>query len=236
MSGFSFKQFRIQHDKCAMKVGTDGILLGAWADIHHAKRICDLGTGTGLIALMLAQRTDDNTQIIGIEIDPCAAEQAQENVKQSKWRHKIQIIQQDIIEFTQNCGEKKQRFDLIVANPPYFAQGIDCRNAQRNIARYTQQYDHLAWLMAANQCLSEQGKIQFILPVEQAENLIKSTALYCNQRCEIIPKQGKIPHRMLLSFERMEKEKKVSQLVIYDQNNQYTHEFVELTKEFYLKM
>lgn len=236
MSGFSFKQLRIQHDKCAMKVGTDGILLGTWADVSNSKRICDLGTGTGLIALMLAQRTDENTQIIGVEIDPNAVEQAKENIISSKWKNKIHVIQQDIADFSQYCGEKQQCFDLIVANPPYFLKGVNCATSERNIARYTQQYDHLTWLNLANQCLSEQGKIQFILPVEQAENLIKSTALYCNQRCEIITKQGKVPHRMLLSFERIEKEKKASQLVIYDQNNQYTHEFVELTRDFYLKM
>ncbi|WP_439257063.1 tRNA1(Val) (adenine(37)-N6)-methyltransferase [Lonepinella sp. BR2271] len=236
MSGFRFKQFQIQHDRCAMKVGTDGILLGAWADIQQATHICDLGTGSGLVALMLAQRTHPHVQIVGVEIDPDAAQQAQDNVNQSPWKNRVQILQQDIREFALNCGEKRPKFDLIVANPPYFAQGVDCRDAARNTARYTQQQTHIDWLHVAEQCLTEQGKIQFILPFEQAETLIKNTALFCNRRCEIITKQGKSPHRMLVSFEKRKTAPQIEQLMIYDENHQYTAEFVALTAAFYLNL
>ncbi|MGQ0286306.1 tRNA1(Val) (adenine(37)-N6)-methyltransferase [Pasteurellaceae bacterium 22721_9_1] len=230
MSGFRFKQFHIQHDRCAMKVGTDGILLGAYADICQAQRILDLGTGTGLVALMLAQRS--NATIYAIELDNAAYLQAQENIQHSPWQQQIQLIQQDALEFCQKCGEK---FDLIVANPPYFAPGIDCKTEARNQARYMQQ-SHLAWLESAAQCLAPNGKIQFILPFDCAETLIKQTALYCVERLEIMTKSGKAPQRMIVSFQSQPKPTITKSLTIYNEQNQYSQDFVALTKDFYLKM
>ena len=232
--GFTFKQFHINHDRCAMKVGTDGILLGAWADIAQAERILDLGTGTGLIALMLAQRSKANAQIVGVEIDSQAAEQARENVANSPWANRIQIEQQDIVDFVQKCGEKLIRFDLIVANPPYFTPGIDCRTHERNRARYISHLSHLDWLNMAERCLSENGCIHFVLPLGEGEMLIKSTALYCVRRCNVITKRGKTAHRVLLTFSREMRVCKNSELVIYNEQNQYTDEFKILTKDFYL--
>lgn len=139
-TGFRFKQFQVNHDRCAMKVGTDGILLGAWADVTQAKQILDLGSGSGLIALMLAQRSSTESRICAVEIDPAAAQQARENTLASPWREKIQVYQQDIDSF---CTQTAQRFDLIVANPPYFEAGIACRDDERNTARYfTQSHLH----------------------------------------------------------------------------------------------
>ena len=99
MSGFTFKQFHINQDSCAMKVGTDGILLGAWADVKHCKIFLDMGSGTGLLTLMLAQRTEENCQIQAVELDPIAAKQAQENINNSVWKNRIQLTQADIQHF-----------------------------------------------------------------------------------------------------------------------------------------
>lgn len=112
-----------------MKVGTDGILLGAWADVKHCKNILDMGCGTGLLALMLAQRTEENCQIQAVELDPIAAKQAQENINNSVWKNRIQLTQVDIQHFLQTT---EQTFDLIVANPPYFEQGIACKMKNEN--------------------------------------------------------------------------------------------------------
>ena len=122
-AGFRFKQFHVNHDRCAMKVGTDGVLLGAWADVHSAQQILDLGTGSGLIALMLAQRSAAESQIHAVELDPAAAQQAQENVAASPWAEKVRVYQQDVFTF---CQQTPVKFDLIVANPPYFESGIAC--------------------------------------------------------------------------------------------------------------
>lgn len=110
-TGFRFKQFQVNHDRCAMKVGTDGILLGSWADVTQAKQILDLGSGSGLIALMLAQRSCAESRICAVEIDHVAAQQACENVLISPWKNKIQVYQQDIDSF---CTQTAERFDLIV--------------------------------------------------------------------------------------------------------------------------
>lgn len=209
MNGFTFKQFHINQDVCAMKVGTDGILLGPWADVKHCKNILDMGSGTGLLALMLAQRTEENCQIQAVELDPIAAKQAQENINNSVWKNRIQLIQTDIQHFLQTT---EQTFDLIVANPPYFEQGIACKNEERALARYTKQ-SHLNWLEWAATRLSENGRISFVLPYNA----------------------GKTPQRMLLTFAKQPQVLTLDQLVIYDEDNQYTEAFIELTKDFYLK-
>ncbi|WP_075321879.1 tRNA1(Val) (adenine(37)-N6)-methyltransferase [Histophilus somni] len=229
--GFTFKQFHIKQDRCAMKVGTDGILLGAWANIDQANTLLDLGTGTGLIALMLAQRSSEHCHISAVELDPQAYLQAKDNIQQSPWANKIKIFQQDIIVFAQDCEHK---FDVITANPPYFKQGIDCASKQRNLARYTLTQSHLDWLNAAEKLLNLTGEIHLILPFEEGKSLQKKCGLFCIRECKIITKAGKTPQRLLLSFSREERKCEESQLVIYDRNNQYSTEFKTLTQDFYL--
>jgi tRNA1Val (adenine37-N6)-methyltransferase len=138
-NGFTFKQFFVAHDRCAMKVGTDAILLGAWAPVAGVKRILDIGSGSGLIALMLAQRTPSPVNIDAVELEPQAALQAQENVQQSPWPERIQIHQQDIADWAEQCDK---RYSLIVSNPPYFAPGVACSTAARDSARATASLDH----------------------------------------------------------------------------------------------
>ena len=232
MSSFTFKQFHINQQHCAMKVGTDGILLGAWADVSDCQYILDMGTGTGLVALMLAQRSHEHCQIEAVELDPLAAQQAQENFGASPWHNRLHLTHQDVQTY---CQQTAHQFDLIVANPPYFSQGVECKNDERALARYVQQ-SHLDWLNWATSCLSEKGKISFVLPYEAGKTLINSTALYCIKQTDAITKIGKTPQRMLLTFSRKHLPQVKDSLVIYDENNQYTEAFIALTKAFYLKM
>ncbi|MDU8923427.1 tRNA1(Val) (adenine(37)-N6)-methyltransferase [Pasteurellaceae bacterium LIM206] len=231
---FRFKQFQIQHDRCAMKVGTDGILLGAWTKTQGTHYL-DIGTGTGLLALMLAQRTDDQAQITAIEIDESAYLQAGENVRQSPWAEKIKLLHIGLEQFSQKCGAENRRFDCIVANPPYFKQGVACRSQQRELARYTTEQSHENWLNQAANCLKENGQIHFILPYQEGKTLIFNTALYCVRYCEITTKAGKPPQRLLLTFSKQALPQQRSQLVIYDEQNRYSTQFKQLTKDFYLK-
>ncbi len=133
---FTFKQFTIWHDKCAMKVGTDGVLLGAWAPVENCKRILDVGTGTGLIAIQLAQRAPQ-ANITAVEIDKIAANQASDNVRNSPWANRIEVICADFRHYTPN-----ERFDMIVSNPPYFINSLKCGNEQRNTARHTDELNY----------------------------------------------------------------------------------------------
>ena len=234
MSDFYFKQFHIKQDKTAMKVGTDGVLLGAWASHTNPQSILDLGTGTGLIALMLAQRYSQ-AHISAIELDEAAFLQAQYNVQQSPWADRIQLIHGNIMEILPKCGQK---FDLIVANPPYFTTGCDCRSQARHVARYTDTLSHFDWLRLAQACLSNMGKIVFVLPFsagEQLKTLAKSTALFCVEQLDVITKTGKTPQRMLLSFAFNAQETRRKTLTIYDENSQYHQDFITLTQAFYLK-
>lgn len=240
-AGFQFKQFFIAHDHCAMKVNTDGILLGAIADVSHAQRILDLGTGSGLIAIMLAQRTACNTKIIGVELEEKAFTQAQQNAKNSPWTERISILQADIsqLNFT-------QPFDLIVSNPPYFEHSLASRNTQRDLARTATQ-SHLTWLANAKQWLTVTGKICFILPLESAEKLVKqakSLELNCIEKWFIHTKAGKAPKRAIVTFSPVapivqqtvptDDHTVQKSLEIYQANNEYSVEFKTLTQDFYL--
>ena len=129
---FKFKQFTVFHDRCAMKVGTDGVLLGAWVQVDTAKRVLDIGTGTGLIALMVAQRSA--ACVVGTDIDGEAVEQAMENVNASPWKNRICICRKDVMQMN---GEEYGSFDVIVSNPPYFVEEVRCLDERRDTARHT---------------------------------------------------------------------------------------------------
>ncbi|MEG9500086.1 tRNA1(Val) (adenine(37)-N6)-methyltransferase [Mannheimia indoligenes] len=233
-NGFQFKQFFIQHDKCAMKVNTDGILLGAIAHIRNVQQILDLGTGSGLIAVMLAQRTNNNCNITALELELNAYQQAVKNAENSAWANRITVLQGDVM-----LQQFEQKFDLIVSNPPYFADSLASRNMQRDLARAVQQHTHLDWLIQAKSWLAEKGRITLILPTDTAEKLISQSleiGLHCVEQWRIFTKSGKTAKRMIVSFSLQAQVYEQKSLVIYDENNQYTAEFKALTQAFYLNM
>lgn len=228
-NGFQFKQFFIAHDKCAMKVNTDGILLGSIADVENARQILDLGTGTGLIAIMLAQRSQ--AKITAVEIEPNAYQQAVENVENSANQQRITVLQQDVAQLN-----LPQKFDLIVANPPYFENSLAARNQERDLARAITG-SHFEWLKIAEKHLSQNGKISFILPSDMADKLISQSSelnLRCIEQWQICTKTGKAPKRIIATFSRNFTAYSHKNLDIYDSSNQYSDEFKQLTKAFYL--
>lgn len=243
MAGFQFKQFFVAHDRCGMKVGTDSILLGAWVDIVHVRSVLDMGCGSGLLSLMLAQRlavVADDYRICALEIEPVAARQAQDNIDRSPWANNIELINQDLNKYAQQA---MTHFDLILSNPPYFSLGVACGSHERQVARYmADQNGHLLWLLNAENLLNPQGKIAFVLPYLAGELVLqqlKQTALYCSKRIEVVTKMGKMPQRLLLEFalrssavegENME----TGEIVIYQPDNQYHADFIALTQDFYL--
>lgn len=230
-NGFQFKQFFIRHDRCAMKVNTDGILLGAVADVRRAKRILDLGTGSGLVAIMLAQRTYGKSLITALELEPNAFLQAVENVENSAWASSIQVIRDDVLTVDFN-----QKFDLIVANPPYFVDGPASRSIERDLARSATQ-SHLAWLLRAKDWIHERGKITLILPFTAAEKLMaQAPGLFCVEHLSVYTKPNRPPKRALLSFSLTEKPKEMRRLTIHTEADRYTEEFTALTRAFYLNM
>ncbi|QLB17013.1 tRNA (adenosine(37)-N6)-methyltransferase TrmM [Mannheimia varigena] len=231
-SGFQFKQFFIQHDQCAMKVNTDGILLGAIAHIKNVQQILDLGTGSGLVAVMLAQRTSSNCQITALDLEPNAYQQAVKNAENSAWAERIEVVQGDVMQH-----RFEHKFDLIVSNPPYFFDSLACRNEERDLARNFTAQTHFDWLKQAKKWLAENGRMTMILPTEAAEKLISQSpniGLYCIEQWLVFTKVGKEPKRSIVSFSLQDNMCEQNELVIYDLNNQYTSEFKLLTQDFYL--
>lgn len=232
MSHFDFKQFRIYHDRCAMKVGTDGVLLGAWAAVEHSKNILDIGTGSGLIAIMVAQRTKG--QITGIDIDPEATRQAQENAESSPFHQQIQMICNNITTFTPD-----KLFDNIISNPPYFEESVLPPETTRANARHTSGLSLQALVTNAKRLMEHDALFQVILPSSAANKFISLCAL--NElsllyRTDICTKEGKPYKRCLLRFiNNIEATRPTTDcLPLSDGKGGRSQEYADLTKDYYL--
>ncbi|KFD23693.1 tRNA(1)(Val) (adenine(37)-N(6))-methyltransferase TrmN [Yokenella regensburgei] len=235
-NGFTFKQFFVAHDRCAMKVGTDGILLGAWAPIARVKRILDIGTGSGLLALMLAQRTDASVTLDAVELDDSAVMQAVENIAESPWASRINVHHATIQRW---ITEQNSRYDLIVSNPPYYEQGVECATPEREQARYTTTLDHTTLLNCAADAITEEGFFCVVLPEAiGAEFTQKAESLGWNLRLrtDVAETELKLPHRVLLAFSPQAGEVFTDRLVIRGPEQQYSEGYTALTQAFYLFM
>lgn len=230
---FRFKEFSIHQDKTAMKVGTDGVLLGAWASVFQAKKILDVGTGTGLIALMLAQRNP--TAIIdAIEIDVSAYEQAKHNIQESKFQERISVILTDFSTFSSD-----QKYDCIVSNPPYFEENKRMQNSERKTARQQNNLSYHQLCEKASELLATNGRLQLILPFASLENIqevAKGFGLFCNKICFVKGHENAAIIRVLLEFSFEEKSLITEDLTIEKERHVYTEDYIALTKAFYLKM
>ncbi|HDJ0258136.1 TPA: tRNA(1)(Val) (adenine(37)-N(6))-methyltransferase TrmN [Escherichia coli] len=235
-NGFTFKQFFVAHDRCAMKVGTDGILLGTWAPVAGVKRCLDIGAGSGLLALMLAQRTSDSVIIDAVELESEAAAQAQENINQSPWAERINVHTADIQQW---ITQQTVRFDLIISNPPYYQQGVECATPQREQARYTTTLDHPSLLTCAAECITEEGFFCVVLP-EQIGNGFTELALsmgwHLRLRTDVAENEARLPHRVLLAFSPQAGECFSDRLVIRGPDQNYSEAYTALTQAFYLFM
>lgn len=232
-SGFTFKQFHVEHDRCAMKVGTDGILLGAWAPLGKARRILDIGTGSGLIALMLAQRSHADCRIDAVELDKHAAQQARENVAASPWPLRVTIIESSI------QGYQADPYDLIVTNPPYFVAGQSFRDPARAMARHTGALDSHALLAACNRLLAPDGQVALVVPTAMADEILCISAdfdLHAVCYTAVITRAGKEANRVLLLLGRGLNRCDRGEIVIHSAERTYSDRYIQLTSPFYLKM
>jgi tRNA1Val (adenine37-N6)-methyltransferase len=235
-NGFTFKQFFVAHDRCAMKVGTDAILLGAWAPVAGARRVLDIGCGSGLIALMLAQRTPDAVMIDAVELDAAAAQQAQENAAQSPWSSRILVYQQDIAAFAESSD---QRYSLIVSNPPYYAPGVACATPERDAARSTTTLDHASLLRYAARLLDEEGFFCVVLPEAPGQAMValaQDAGWHLRFRIDVAEYAHRPPHRVLLGFSPSAGETLQERMAIRNQDTHYSEAWCSLTRDFYLFM
>lgn len=230
---FSFKKFTVYHDRCAMKVGTDGVLLGAWANLSNSQYVLDIGTGTGLITLMLAQR-NENIQITAIDIDQEAVEQAEENFISSPWKDRINVKLQDVVTY-----QPINLFDTIVSNPPYFTNSLKCPNEQRSTARHTDTLSIDNLLARSSELLSEKGKVSFVFPYDQTEKIIQIAqreGLFLSRYTKVKPRPDLPPKRSLLEFGKEKVNCEANELTIELSRHIYTDDYIALTRDFYLKM
>jgi tRNA1Val (adenine37-N6)-methyltransferase len=230
---FHFRQFTIHQDRSVFKVGTDGVLLGACADVSSAERILDIGTGTGLIALMLAQRS--NARIVAIEPDKDSYLQACENTVSSPWNKRIEVVNSDFQSFSLT-GSK---FDLIVTNPPFFTGSMKNPDLRKSAARHDDNLTASDILEGSARLLSENGLLQLILPFTEG-NLFISMAnqkgFHCNTKINIKPLPGSKVKRLILGFSMFSAGLVEKDLVIgKGPRHEFAEEYIKLTKEFYLK-
>jgi tRNA1Val (adenine37-N6)-methyltransferase len=231
---FRFKQFIVHQDRCAMKVGTDGVLLGAWTNAELAKKVLDVGTGTGLLAMMLLQRYP-LLALDAIEIDELACEQAIENVQNSPWKDKIRVFQTSYQNFASS-----EKYDLIVSNPPYFTDSLKNPDDKRALARHNDSLSLYELFSKSKEILTSQGKLSIIYPSKEAYEWIleaKKMGFHCTRLTKVIPKVGANEKRLLIEFSMQEDVCKEDELIIETYNrHEYSEQFIELTKDFYLKM
>jgi len=234
--GFRFKQFHVYHDRCAMKVGTDGILLGAWSLLEGAGAILDIGCGSGLIGLMLAQRSRGSAHITALDVDAGAIRQSRENVAASPWPRSFTIVHQGLQPFAE---ESSERFDLLVSNPPYFGAGQTFADPARQRARHTAELTHAQLLHGAGKLLADGGRLALVLPYDAGLRLLDDATRQGwlpLRLTEVITVAGRPPQRLLLELGREPASCREEQLVIHDRPPAYSEAFCRLTREFYLKM
>lgn len=230
---FQFKQFAIRQDRTPMKVGTDGVLLGAWAELEYAKNILDIGTGTGLIALMSAQR-NSSARIDAIEIEPDACRQAQENVSASPWSDRIKIIESPLQDF-----KPGKVYDSIICNPPFFINSTPTPDNGRTLARHCNSLPHTELIDHVVRLLNTRGTFSVILPVNEAKEMItyaQNHQLYPRHITRVHPTPAKPAKRYLIQFSGAPETTTEDELIIELSRHQYSNEYVGLTREFYFLM
>lgn len=233
---FDFKEFTVNQDQCAMKIGTDGVLLGAWTSVdHNPLSVLDIGAGTGILSLMLAQRSQAKT-IEAIEIDDDAFEQCAENFENSPWADRLFCFHASLLEYIEAVDDE---FDLIICNPPFYLEDYKTKDTARDTARFqdAMPFEHL--IFAAVNLLAEKGVFSVVIPNKEEEKFIDLAlefGLFPNRILRVKGNPEADVKRSLIECSFQKKKIKISQLIIENGRHNYTEDYINLTKDFYLKM
>ena len=215
-----------------MKVGTDGVLLGAWARVEHCGHILDIGTGTGLLSLMAAQRSP--ADIVALDLDGNAVAQAADNVAASPWGQRIQVLEADI-----KTWHHEPVFDAILCNPPFFDKSLKSPDAARTMARHTDTLTFDELTRSVSRLLAPDGEFSVVIPYDRANDMVVSAAchgLFTSRRTIVHPVEGGIAKRILMAFTREGAPHQPERLCIHDVGRHYTPEYVAMMHPFYLKL
>ena len=232
MSRFHFKHFSLCHDRSTMKVGTDAVLLGAWAEVKPSDWVLDIGTGCGVLPLMLAQK--GVAKVHAVDLDEASALEAAENFQASQWSRQLFAFHADIRRFTMQCA-----YDLIISNPPFFINSFKCDAERRNQARHTDTsltFNDL--IVTVRRLLKPDGRFVLVLPERESQEFIplaEQGNLFVYRRENVVPVEGKVPNRVNLELrygnpETME----VSELIIHQIDGAFSKEYQERVRDFYL--
>jgi len=231
---FHFKQFSINHHNSTMKVGTDAILLGCWCDISNAEMILDIGTGSGIIALLMAARS--KAKIDAVELDKLSASEASENFSSSRYSKQLNIYNLDFNDFVKRA---EQKYDVIISNPPFFSNDLLPLNPSRKAARHINELTHNKLCEGAKKLLTKDGRFNIVLPVNLFTDFIKtaqSYGLHLYRKLLIYAKPGKNPNRVNLEF-RFENRSKVivEKITIRDENGLHSEQYKNFVDNFLMK-
>lgn len=230
---FQFKEFSVADDRCIMKTGTDGVLLGVSVRLESPENILDIGAGSGLISLILAQRC--NAKIEAVELDKDSAVQAAENFKASPWSDRLTVFHDSIQKFA-SSGKKK--YDLIVCNPPFFSNSLKSSlNKKKNRARHNDELPFDELMSSAKNLLSDNGAFWVIIPDQESfmlESVAIESGMFLIYTLDIFSKEGKAVNRKIMKFSLLEQPKETKTLTIRNSDHSFTTEYMELTKNFYL--
>lgn len=231
---FHFKKFSIDDSKAAMKIGTDSVLLGAWVACANETRILDIGTGSGILALMMSQR-NPNVPVDAVELDSDASVLAKENIDISPWSSQIQIYNTSFQDF---CSERQNKYSLIICNPPFFNGSMKANGTARTLARHNDTLPVTDLLRITSEILTENGRASFIIPADAYENWVHiagKQSLFPTNITSVKSSQFHKPHRMMVTFSRCEMPvAQKSEISIYISRSIYSEEYKDLTKDFYL--
>lgn len=241
MSGFRCKEFFVGHDRCAMKVSTDALLLGAWATLPKVGPVLDIGAGSGILSLMLAQRLQKsglNSAIFAVELDQDAALQAQDNVAASRWAAQIHVIQADILTYAAKDNQPEHRFELIISNPPYFQQSLAASDPKRHQARHTDSLSFADLAFVAKKLAAPDAHFCLVLPADVEFSAVAERAGWTLQRrCLVKTTAHKASKLQLLDFSASAVSGRVEQteLLVQQSPGQYSEAYRTLLADFYLR-
>lgn len=230
---FRFKQFEIEDDRSTMKVCTDSVLLGAWADCKDCKNVLDVGTGCGILALMLAQRS--NAEIEAVEVDEDSVIQAKGNFEKSAWNKRIRIVGISFPQYAEKCTKK---FDLVISNPPYFENSLKPESGKRSLARHVETLSFQSLIENVVKCMNHHGRFACVLPYPSSLKMISTASLSglkLKRQLNISTNPHSSPKLVLLEFEiDFQGDGAIDELSIYDDSGKYSDPYIFLTHHFYL--
>lgn len=231
---FQFKQFSVEDNLSTMKVGTDAVLLGAWTEIKNAENILEIGTGSGVISLMLAQRSEG--QIEAIDIDRDSVDQAKENFKNSSWNKRMSASHFSLKDFIK---ESKNKYNLIVSNPPFFIDSLNSPDKNKTRSKHTNELSYSDLVHGLIHFLSPKGRACLILPHTESKsfiNLARIENLYLNKQLLIKPKKNKLANRALMEFSFINTAIEVSNIYLREEDNSFSADYKKLCEDYYLNL